>query len=548
MKKLRAMRALCVTVTVLAILAGLFTGCTESGTNTKKADVRIAANSDLIKFFDANGLTASLGDKAGVRIHWMDYGTADEVYARVQADLSVGARTRPDAYLGLGLYEDQIALLGPDLFLDLSGVIDEGTVELRNILEADPAIRDALTQGGKLYSFPSFYEDYANEFPQKAWINKDWLQEVGAELPSTTEELYDVLLKFREKYGSAADAPSEEAPSETEQPPQKYPLGIAYKDSSFTTFGFIISAFVQTDYDLSDAEGYINLDDTGKVTTAVTSDGYKEALKYIRRLFDDRLVRRDVFGLGAETFLTGKPGGETYGVIAAPDINALFNNAARASVYIPLPPLNGETGSTVFRPSRVEAGGFMITKNSDKIEHLLKLGDAMLSKSGTLTILYGKEGIGWNEADDRIAPLGGTTTSWKRLFGSLETARPYMNLKGRIPFWYPASLAMQEQATPEQDGSVNLQTDQNWHGYLNQITKEHYEQAGRKYQNNRLPEVALSSSGTQAAELHTYLTATSRSFVLSELDIDEGFETYKTTLREKGLEAFLEDLQQALAK
>jgi ABC-type glycerol-3-phosphate transport system substrate-binding protein len=51
---------------------------------------------------------------------------------------------------------------------------------------------------GGLYSFPFYYSDPTDPQCYAYWINKDRLDKLGLEMPTTPDELFDVLVAFRD--------------------------------------------------------------------------------------------------------------------------------------------------------------------------------------------------------------------------------------------------------------------------------------------------------------------------------------------------------------
>ncbi|MDR3209635.1 MAG: extracellular solute-binding protein [Oscillospiraceae bacterium] len=500
-------------------------------------NLKIASRTDVIAYFDARGVTDYLENKLNFTIEWVDYGV-ENVYDRLLEDIGKAPTDLPDAYLGLGLSEIDFRTIAPDVFQNLNNLQATGTTFLKQAINEDTSRLTEMQTDGQLYSFPSLYESYAEEYPQKIWINAQWMLQLGLPIPSTTEEFYNVLRLFKETdmNGNGAD--------------DEIPLGVAYSGVSHAGFGFLVNAFVTSDYDLSESQGYLNVSDGGEVYTAVTTPQFKDALKYIQRLFAEGLVDANAFTLGAETFLNGSTNSERFGVIAAQDLNAVFNNTERAAAYIPLAPLDGGNRATLVRRTSVKTGGYMVSLNTARLKEAVRLGDAMMDMEGTLTILYGAEGAGWEYADSRVAAMGGTETMWRAL-GAPELAMP-----ATIPFWMSAAVVLSQEAGADENGEVSLQTAANWQGYLNYVTREVYEPVGRPVIKNVLPELTLTSSqqqeldasGNVRAQIYSYLTETCRRLVTTDADIDAEFPGFVQTLQNTGLTKLLTLLQDALER
>lgn len=526
---------------ICIIICVIMTFSLLAGCKANEKELKIAASTEVIEYFDQNGLTEYLGKRANVKVKWLDYGSnTGDMYSRVKEDLGKDEKELPDAYLGLGLYDDDIKLLSDSFFLDLTNLIDTETTEFSRIISEDISRKEDMYTGGGIYSFPSFYEEYSREFPQKIWINTEWLEKVGATMPTDLDELLNVLRLFKESDPNGNGEADE------------VPLGVAYKNSSFNSLGFIINAFVPTEFDLSDSEDYINVDENGNLYTAVTDERFKDAIKYIKILMDEGLISSDIFEVSASDLSARSSGEEKYGIIAASDIRDIFSDSERLANYEAMPPIGGSEAVSVSRLTKVQMGGYMIGKNTANLESALKFGDAMLEANGTLSIIYGLESTGWDKADGRIGALGGVETTWKLLNTEKVDVIPFESIKGRIPFWYSASLQMAQQAEVTGAGA-DLKTNANWKGYINKLNAEMYQVPGKRYSIYALPEVVLSqeqkqelvTNGCNRAELYEYLVTTCQAFVTGEKDIDADWDEYVNTLNQKGLHTLIEITQNA---
>ena len=79
--------------------------------------------------------------------------------------------------------------------LALNDLIDKYAPNIKKALEEYPQFAaDAYSLDGNIYYIPM---TPTLKFSAFYWIRKDWLDKLGLEVPTTTEELHDVLLAFR---------------------------------------------------------------------------------------------------------------------------------------------------------------------------------------------------------------------------------------------------------------------------------------------------------------------------------------------------------------
>ena len=515
-----------IVVVALVLGTGLFLWFSHPTTLT------IASRGEIIALWDEQGITRWFENTLNVRIRWIDYG--EEPFNRVVEDTGREPRDLPDAYLGLGLSRDEISTIttmDPLHFLNFERMLERAP-NLQGIINSDIDRMPQFRIDGSVISFPAFYERFSETFPQKAWVNREWQQRAQLSMPRTPEEFLAMLRAFAELNDGSP------------------PLAVAYGASpgSMTTLGFLVQAFVTTDYDLSERGNYLNVRD-GMIYAGVTEPGFRDALEFLNQIYSEGLVDSTLFTQGAEIFLGGGRGDERYGVIFANDLYALFHDADRAAGFDPLPPLgNNGHRSTLARQTDIVLGGFMIpSRIGPARQHLaMRFGDAMLSRDGTLTVLYGNENIGWSEAEPGALAMGADTATWQRSEGEFDGTVFYAQFFGQVPFWFDGSRQMERQAP---QAGMSLQNSANWQGYLNSVTLREYAPVGSHNLQNILPELVLTPAeevGLNRGEIIGYLTRASREFVTGARSIDADWDDFVDTLNELGLQDIINAMQGAL--
>lgn len=131
-------------------------------------------------------------------------------------------------------------------------------------------------EDGKLYRFPNWYS--SNPYGNAGYvINKKIYEELGEPPLETTDDLYNYLVKVKEKYGS------EIVPFEPHRAQDRQGLGVLY-----TAFG--------------EGASYTNLNANllsvpkdGKLTSLLTDPVFREAQKYIAKLYREKLISQEAF-------------------------------------------------------------------------------------------------------------------------------------------------------------------------------------------------------------------------------------------------------------
>ena len=79
-------------------------------------------------------------------------------------------------------------------------MIEEHGHFIHDVFAGSPQVRPLVTSpDGEIYGLPQVNECYHCFYSQRAWINSDWLANVGMGVPQTTEEFVDVLTAFKEQ-------------------------------------------------------------------------------------------------------------------------------------------------------------------------------------------------------------------------------------------------------------------------------------------------------------------------------------------------------------
>ncbi|MDD3334464.1 MAG: extracellular solute-binding protein [Eubacteriales bacterium] len=134
-------------------------------------------------------------EKTGVKIEWLELESGTETE---RANVMLASGDLPDAFLGV-LSEDML-VKNLDSFVSLSDLIDENAPNIKAQYDQYPKLWEMLTMtDGSIYSLA--VGDYSNPDNQAngiQFINKAWLDKLGLAIPTTTEELYNVLVAVRD--------------------------------------------------------------------------------------------------------------------------------------------------------------------------------------------------------------------------------------------------------------------------------------------------------------------------------------------------------------
>ena len=213
-------------------------------------------------------------EKLGLDITWIPVpsATADE---KIMADFA--SDNISDVIFG-GLNKDTAVAYGAQgKLLPLNDLIEEWGVNIAAIQEEHPEYIPSITSpDGNIYFLAEIRELDANHTaaPGKLLINTKWLENVGKEVPTTVDELYEVLVAFKEEDANGNGDPDDEIPL--------YATGFnrvgSYIMQAFTYMGF---------NDVS--PNYFFFDDDGSINVSYATEGWKEGLAFLNKLYSEGL-------------------------------------------------------------------------------------------------------------------------------------------------------------------------------------------------------------------------------------------------------------------
>lgn len=232
---------------------------------------------------------------------------------------------------------------------------------------------------GSVYAIPKIQASLSNETKYKLWINKKLMEEVGeTEMPTTTEEFHDLLVKFKDAgylplLGSSSWGGS----------PVKY----------------LTNAFVFE----GDNDMWMLKD--GKVTASYIQDEWFEACDYLQTLCAEGLLlpesftygRPDIVAVAAQSDVLGALFDSSMGFFASKDTPEY---AIRLN-YWPCDPLTGPNGyrGVAFAASATNPQWFVTTTASNP-ELAFRVGDFIFCEEGFLRGRFGVEGENWCKVSD----------------------------------------------------------------------------------------------------------------------------------------------------
>ena len=207
--------------------------------------------------------------------------------------LLFASNTLPDAFYGQDILKDVdiIKYASQGMLIPLNDLIDEYAPNLKAILDANPQYRKQITApDGNIYSLPTINELNPTTH-DKLFINKTWLDKLGLEMPTTWDELENVLEAFK------TQDPNDNGKAD-EVPMNIRGLGFGlWSPLTLMNSEGVVTSFMGGS---ASEQGYYV--DNGKVKSYYTSDALKDVVSYLHGLMAKGLIPKDVLTRDASQY------------------------------------------------------------------------------------------------------------------------------------------------------------------------------------------------------------------------------------------------------
>ncbi len=233
--------------------------------------------------WEDNAQVKELEEATGIHLEWQTCASSDNVQEKLSTMFASGEM--PDIILtgvSSGNRYDKAteqALGEQGLVLPLNNYLDTVSVGYKQAFEEIDGLKEYITTpDGNIYSLPNIDGSLHVQYNMKLWINTQWLDNLGLDMPTTTEEFYEVMKAFKEKDANGNGDPNDEIP-----------LSTVTSGAGTQLDGFLMNPFQLTS---ETNKLYV---DNGKVTFAPAQEGYKEGLKYLNQLYAEGLLNPESF-------------------------------------------------------------------------------------------------------------------------------------------------------------------------------------------------------------------------------------------------------------
>ena len=306
---------------------------------------------------------ASYSDKKSVLI------ATDDMPDIMYVDFAdVRSYARDDMFVNLSEYKDQM----PNLF---------------GLLEGNEAL-SMYTIDGSFYSAPTLYRANPDAARSGPLVNfrMDLLEKYGLAVPTTWDELYEVMLAIKEKEPDLIGMTNRKAGNTTATRKlldcMAYPLG-------------------------SNSTMYRDEDLGGQWIYGPTHENFKEVLSYLNKLYAAGLLDPDYSTMTKDLWTEKMSSGQAMCTVDNDGVVRNFNVALQTinadwniGVVPTLTNALGQTRNTYYAENRPE-NAWVISASSDKIDVAVKFLDWCYSEQGTDVNNLGKEGVTYDVVDGK---------------------------------------------------------------------------------------------------------------------------------------------------
>lgn len=214
------------------------------------------------------------------------------------------------------------------------------------------------------------------------FINQEWLDAVGMEVPETVDELTEVLRAFKTQDPNG-NGEADEVPLQ---------MGL---DTGFYGYRYILPMFGIP----ADADKWIYIDDNKQVQFAPTQDGFRQSLEWLHQMYEEGLTDPEILSQDFNTIETKFKEGNV-GFFTAWRLLAMgFDDGVAANSVCIQPPSAEGTNALMHRTLEVARPGAYVTCTNEHIPETMRLLDAMLDTEMQFSLYYGEQdatdGTGW---------------------------------------------------------------------------------------------------------------------------------------------------------
>lgn len=421
--------------------------------------------------------------------------------------LILAAGDYPDVFIFSSLQKNDIEKYGSQgVFIPLEDHIRTQAPNLTKLLDDRNLWPYITSADGHVYSMPALNTGAELEAGFHVWLNYQWLSNLGLPEPKSLDELYNVLLAFKEQDANGNGDLGDEIPLSV-------PDGMSYIINYLPYFG----------YNLDSDTWLANQD--GNLVYVPTNDGYKEFLRYFTKLYKEGLLDSSSFTQNYDQLAAKGSSGDILGSFSAL-ASFQFVGREQDEKYQILTPFEGQSYP---QSTGIGQGNMMITDACQDPATLVAWADQLYTQEGGALYWLGIEGNSYIVNDDgswswNVGGVIGDDTSTIREKGTLKYQTAFPGVQP--DFWFTG-------ITDPDEGYLISQRSKmlNW----GQIT---------------LPAMTYSVEDTETiatikADIDSFINQYGAQVITGEKDLDASWDDYVSKMNKMGASELFEIYKKA---
>ncbi len=473
-------------------------------------DVFVAANSNEGNWNDIL-IWNKYKEMTNIDINWEQIPHASLEEKR---NLTLASDDIPDAFYASGLNNLDLYKYGKQgTFIKLNDLIEKYAPNLTKLMEQYPEVRKAITfPDGNIYSMPTIQdpEFLSLVVGARPWYNQQWLETLDLEIPETTDEYY-AYLKAINNNDLNGNGKADEIP---------------YGGRNINE----LVRWLRGSFGLSEQnQTYIDLNkENDKVRFVPSTEGYKEMLIYINKLYQEGLINQNIFTIENDQFLANGAS-NIYGstVFYSPDETFGVSESA----FVGGLPLKGPEGYQSYSKSNAvgRVDGLVITRENKEPAAMVRWLDHFYTDEGARFQYMGIEDETYVKNED------GTYEYVDEITNSPDGLTMDQEIRKRLTWVgiWPPGIMKQEYFLGSETSQSSLKATEKLKPYLSDVSWP-------KFMYTEEETKVLASVG---ADLEKYALEMRDKFIKGDTPLSE-WDNYLKTLNSIGMDKYLE-VQQA---
>lgn len=347
--------------------------------------------------------------------------------------LMIMSEQLPDMFLGYAEFDSgEVLKYGNEgVFIDLKDYVAD-MPNLQKVLATggNNTLKTVTAPSGQIYSLPCFNTRGNPDTGTRAFINTQWLENLGLEMPTTLSELHDVLVAFRDR-DPDGDGVNNTIPFSA--------VGWNFVELFKHAYGYV------SDFDVKD----------GKISYFPLTPEYVDYYDTLNRFYTENLIDHEFYTQSDDQF-KAKAQAMKVGMFVYSSIDiAVGDDEEKWSQYEAFMPVKADenTEATWSLLDGVYPHAAILTKANQHVEESLKFLDFLYTDTGTTMLRNGPEKGKWSgeggwyyneNGEVEIEPSPEFTNSWEYI----NAVTPAINI---LPCWMPSATMEKGKGTPKDD-------------------------------------------------------------------------------------------------